>query len=102
MRAASRLIATPGVWPPCIETSLDAARMSACATQGTGFLSPPPWHSQINHPDQRIFRLHRRRTRMPRHELVVQRSYKLLDLRLHLPHLLAHVENDLDPGQVHA
>ena len=35
-------------------------------------------------------------------ELGIQAADELLDLPLHLAHLFAHIENDLDARQVHA
>src|ERR1035438_7769011 len=35
-------------------------------------------------------------------QLAVERGDKLLNLRLHLAHFLAHIENDHDAGEVHA
>ena len=40
--------------------------------------------------------------RRVRHQLAVQGGHEFLDLGVHLPHLLAHVENDSDARNVYA
>src|SRR4051794_35012168 len=44
----------------------------------------------------------KRRPRAPCHQLAIQGSDEFLDLRLHLAHLLAHVEDDLHASQIYA
>src|SRR5215469_9088761 len=60
------------------------------------------WRASVNNRDQAIAVVGRSGARRAGDQFAIQGGDELLNLQLHLAHLLAHVENDLDAREVHA
>src|SRR4051794_20682533 len=65
-------------------------------------LLTPDRRAGVDHRNEAVARFRRRRPAVVRHQLAIQRGHELLYLRLHVAHLLAHVQDDFDARKIHA